>query len=217
MNRMDSIRRWMSFSLLGGGMAVAQSSALPATTPTAGAATVAAGVAATAAADQAKPAEVVYAHGLLQVAADDSSLNQILRTISRQTGMKITGGVADQRVYGMYGPGVPAAILAKLLDGAGSNMLLRQTAADAPMELVLTPRLGGPTPPQPSQDDSGASSDGFVSTTPRTVAPGWGGLPSAGNPTGSGSAPPLTDYQAQAQRLQQMQKMQQQQSQMPQH
>ncbi len=94
-------------------------------------------------------AEVVYAQGQLVITADNSSLNQILRGISRQTGMKITGGVADDRVYGRYGPAPPREILATLLAGTGTNMLLRETASGAPAELVLAPRQGGPTPPSP--------------------------------------------------------------------
>ncbi len=99
-------------------------------------------------------ANVTYANGLLTVSATNSSLNQILREISRQTGMKITGGVTDERVFGNYGPGSPATILATLLDGTGSNMLLVQSngvgSNPAPAELVLTPRHGGPTPPNPN-------------------------------------------------------------------
>jgi hypothetical protein len=95
-------------------------------------------------------ADVTYAAGLLNVRADNSSLNQILRTISRLTGMKITGGVADERVYGNYGPATPPTILATLLDGTGSNMLMRESSATGtPTELVLTPRGGGATPPSP--------------------------------------------------------------------
>ena len=69
-------------------------------------------------------ADVSYRNGLLTVAAANSSLNQILREISRQTGMKITGGVADERVFGTYGPAAPGKVLNSLLDGTGSNMLL---------------------------------------------------------------------------------------------
>lgn len=98
----------------------------------------------------ARRARVVFANGQLQITADNSSLNQILRDIGSQTGMKIVGGVTDQRVFGTYGPGAPAEILANLLDGTGSNMLLRDTAANVPAELVLTPQGGGPTPPNPS-------------------------------------------------------------------
>jgi hypothetical protein len=62
--------------------------------------------------------------------------------------MKVTGGVADERVYGQYGPSTPSVVLAALLDGTGSNMLLVDNAK-GPTELILTPRLGGPTPPSP--------------------------------------------------------------------
>ncbi len=102
----------------------------------------------------AQSAKVTYSGGQLRVVAENSSLNQILREISRQTGMKITGGVTDERVFGTYGPALPGKILATLLDGTGSNMLLVQSPSDkpdaAPVELVLTPRHGGPTPPNPN-------------------------------------------------------------------
>lgn len=95
-------------------------------------------------------ATVSLAAGQLLVHADNSSLNQILRDISRTTGLKITGGVVDERVYGTYGPASTAAVLAALLNGTGSNMLLVEAGGRAPQELVLTPRQGGPTPPNPN-------------------------------------------------------------------
>ena len=95
-------------------------------------------------------AEVTYGGGKITIAADDSSLNQILREIQRKTGMKITGGVAEERVYGTYGPGSLAEVLAGLLDGAGSNMMLVGAEPGAPAELILTPRQGNATPPSPS-------------------------------------------------------------------
>jgi hypothetical protein len=115
--------------------------------------------------NQAHRAEVTYAGGQLSVVASNSSLNQILREISRQTGMKVTGGVADERVFGSYGPAIPATVLAALLDGTGSNMLLVQSPANtlntpkAPVELVLTPRHGGPTPPNPNAAGFGDAGD----------------------------------------------------------
>jgi hypothetical protein len=93
---------------------------------------------------------VVYANRLLSVSADNSSLNQILRQISTETGMKITGGVAEERVFGHYGPAAPSQVLATLLDGTGSNMLLVHREGSTPAELVLTPRQGGATPPNPN-------------------------------------------------------------------
>ena len=102
------------------------------------------------AATKARRAEVTYASGLISVNANNSSLNQILREIARQTGMKITGGVHEERVFGHYGPATPEVILLTLIDGNSTNMLLRQTATNQPRELILTPRNGGPTPPNPN-------------------------------------------------------------------
>jgi hypothetical protein len=94
-------------------------------------------------------AQVILSNGLLDVRADNSSLNQILRSISRATGLKITGGVQDQRVFGNYGPASTAEILATLLDGTGTNILFLAGDTTTPPELVLTARGGGPTPPNP--------------------------------------------------------------------
>jgi hypothetical protein len=100
-------------------------------------------------------AQVTFFNGQLDVRADDSSLNQILHAISRETGLKITGGVRDQRVFGNYGPAPTSSILATLLDGTGTNIVLLE---GDPPELILTPRGGGPTPPSPTDpsyvDDS---------------------------------------------------------------
>jgi hypothetical protein len=93
-------------------------------------------------------AQVTYSDGLIDVRANDSSLNQILRSISRATGLQITGGVEDQRVFGNYGPASTSEIIATLLDGTGTNMLLTDGDATTPPTLVLTPRsAGGATPP----------------------------------------------------------------------
>jgi len=95
-------------------------------------------------------ARVSYENGMLEVHADNSSLNQILRDIAHQTGMKIVGGVADQRIFGSYGPAPAATVLQTLLNGTGTNILLQETRTHAPEQLVLTPQTGGATPPPPS-------------------------------------------------------------------
>jgi hypothetical protein len=115
-----------------------------------------------------KHAQITYANGALSVSADNASLNQILREIAADTGMKITGGVTEERVFGQYGPDDPAQVLAALLDGTGSNMILVHRDADAPAELILTPRQGGPTPPNPT---AAAFDNRFE---PREVPPGQG-------------------------------------------
>ena len=211
MNLIDTMRRTVLPGALGGGLllswgpAMAQSPALPATPPTA---------AQPAAAAPTKPAEhravVVYAQGKLEITADNSSLNQILRDVSRQTGMKITGGVAEQRVYGKYGPGAPDVILTNLLEGSGSNMLLRENPAHAPEELVLSPRNGDPAPPgpfaagsiddppadaeSPPQQQPAASSQQTQAAQPPAAPPapptsGYMGGPAVAPATGAGATP----------------------------
>lgn len=93
--------------------------------------------------------EVVYSDGQLKVVADNSSLEQLLNEIGSTIGMKIDGQVGEERVFGEYGPGDPTLVVAELLSGAGRNMLLREDSSHHPRELILTPRSGGPSPPQP--------------------------------------------------------------------
>jgi hypothetical protein len=139
----------------------------------------------------------------LEITANDSSLNQILREVSHLTGMVITGGVAEQRVFGKYGPAPPAEVLATLLDGTNSNMLLIAGQSGRPLKLILTAREGGVTPPNPNApglSDGDAGSE--QAAQPRNVdnppaepmsgAPGAGGSSNAGAPSSSstpGSSP----------------------------
>jgi len=113
--------------------------------------------------------------------AENSSLNQILRDVSRQTGMKITGGVTEQRVFGKYGPGSPSAILTTLIEGTGSNMLLRYGPLHVPVELILTPRLGGPSPPSPDSPQYNSASDEPASAQPVGQPNGQPGAQSPSN------------------------------------
>ncbi len=129
-------------------------------------------------------ARVDYSNGLLTVSANNSSLNQILGSIARATGIKITGGVTDERVYGTYGPASVSSILTTLLDGTGSNMMLSGDNPGDPQVLTLTPRqAGGPTPPSPPEteasDDPPPPQDLPPQLTPRN----------ANNPVG----PPRTE------------------------
>jgi hypothetical protein len=121
-------------------------------------------------------ARVSYANGLLEVRADNSSLNQILRDISRETGMSIVGGVADQRVFGNYGPAAASTVLQTLLDGTNTNMLLKETSTGGPAQLILTPRSGGaafPGPNSASYNETEAEPElGQPQPTPsKTVSP----------------------------------------------
>lgn len=159
------------------GFAAAAQTNLPPTAPTSIAPPIAATSAETNTAQRHR-ARVTYTDGLLQVRADNSSLNQILREIARETGMKIVGGVADQRVFGSYGPAPAATVLQTLLDGTGTNMLLRESPNHDPEQLILSPRTGGPTPPGPSS----ATYD-VTETEPELPRPGP--QPSQAQPTGA--------------------------------
>lgn len=95
-------------------------------------------------------AKITYLDHQLAVTADNSSLNQILHEISQLTGIAITGGVTEERVFGSYGPDVPSQVLNQLLDGTSCNVLFIAATGDEPSQLILTPRNGAPTPPSPS-------------------------------------------------------------------
>jgi hypothetical protein len=94
--------------------------------------------------------------------------------------MQITGGVLDQRVFGAYGPGPADQVLSQLLEDTGTNMILRQNPAGGLGELILSPRTGGPSPPNPStfRDDTdlaqtampGATASAQPSTTPQPAS-----------------------------------------------
>jgi len=162
------------------------------------------------------PREVLYANGQLEINADNSSLRQLLNDIARKTGMKITGQVADEPVYGKYGPAPAADVLVSLLDGMDSNMLLTQTAAGIPAELVLTPRNGGPTaagsmdtapvvqaPPRFSPANPAPATPPPMMPMPNRAA-GGPGASAGGAPSPDGF---MTDQQR-AEHIQQMQEMQ---------
>jgi hypothetical protein len=176
------MRSAAAFLVLGGGLAFAQSSMLPATRPTSDSLPTAVSASALTKTERAAHrAEVVFAANQLTITANNSSLNQILREISKQSGMKITGGVTDERVYGQYGPGPAADVLASLLEGTGSNMLFSETSSVGPSELILTTRTGGPTPPNPNApgfDDEIEVEDRPVQPQQSAVAPSPSSTPS---------------------------------------
>ena len=136
-------------------------------------------------------AAVNYSGGMLSVHASNSSLNQILRDISRATGMKITGGVAEDRVFGNYGPAAPAKVLNALLDGTASNMLLVEDGHAAPAELILTPRTGAVTPPDPNSFHEDAAEDHPPQASTPVPAPAAAQEPANSSPQPSPSSTAL--------------------------
>jgi hypothetical protein len=92
-----------------------------------------------------RPAHVSCTNGLLEVEANGSSLNQIVRDAAAQCSFTVHGGVSEESVYGTYGPATPGEVLSTLLEGTGLNMILLAGSSSAPGELRLSPRAGGPT------------------------------------------------------------------------
>ncbi len=176
--------------------------------------------------------KVAYKDGLLIVDAANASLSEVLRQISQKTGMKVTGTVADESVFGQYGPLPVSEILASLLDGTGSNMLLVDSNT-GPAELVLTPRRGGATPPSSNASFAGnnSRSEGQEQYVPpvRPFQPPTitGRGPASANPDGSpafgqpgnfgpGGIPVISDQQRTPQQIyEQLQQQSSQQQQAP--
>lgn len=105
---------------------------------------------------------VLDSHGL-RIQAQNSSLAQILREVSTETGAQVEGFDKDQRIFGTYGPGSTRDVLAQLFDGSGYNLLMvgGENAA-TPLEVVLSERPTGPAPVvqnSPSDADSEAEED----------------------------------------------------------
>lgn len=90
------------------------------------------------------PAAVVWDASGLRINASNSSLQQILNEVSVETGTKVEGLGADQRIYGEYGPGQARDVLSQLLQGSGYNVLAAgDLGHGAPREIVLSPRKSG--------------------------------------------------------------------------
>jgi hypothetical protein len=144
-------------------------------------------------------ANVSFANGQLTVSASNSSLNQILREISRLTGIKITGGVAEERVFGNYGPATPAEVLGTLLDGTASNIFFTASEGDKPAELLLTPRSGGATPPNPNAARFDETADDNGQPAPPAAQPVESqSQPARPNPVAAPLQPPPPDANANA-------------------
>lgn len=96
---------------------------------------------------EAVPATIVWDSQGLRIDADNSSLQQILKDVSTDTGTKVEGLNSDERIFGSYGPGTARDVLADLLDGAGYNFLMiGDQGAGTPREIVLSVAPKGPAP-----------------------------------------------------------------------
>jgi hypothetical protein len=172
--------------------------------------------------DPPSPASVVWDANGLHINASNSSLQQILKEVSTETGTKVEGAISDRRVFGEYGPGHVGDVLAQLLQGSGYNFLLAgDIGQGTPREIVLSPRRpAGPNaanngfrPPQQQADEDVADEP-----EDQPVQPPQAQQPPAQNNPRQGFGPngpvrtPQQVMEEMQQRQQQLQQQQQQQS-----
>lgn len=91
-------------------------------------------------------ATVEFRDGLLHIIATDADLNSVLQQVSHVTGMRLQGGTHGDRLYGDYGPAIPADVLDHMLGGLPYNFIMTQAPrTTAPQQLVISSRHGGAT------------------------------------------------------------------------
>jgi hypothetical protein len=79
----------------------------------------------------AAPPNVVYENGLLMIAAQNSTLGDILRDVHKLTGASIDiPSNATERVVTRIGPGAPRDVLATLLNGSSFNYVMLGSNSD---------------------------------------------------------------------------------------
>lgn len=92
----------------------------------------------------AMPAKVGYQGGLLTIAAQNSTLGEILRDVRKLTGasIDIPPGSGAERVVAYLGPGAPRDVLAALLNGTSLNYVMLGSSSDPTMvsSVILTPK-----------------------------------------------------------------------------
>lgn len=109
----------------------------------------------------AAPPKVSYQNGLLTIAAQNSTLGDILRDVHKLTGASIdVPPNATERVVTRLGPGAPRDVLASLLNGTSFNYVMVGSSSDPTgvASIVLTTKPAAGTaqtatntlqPPQP--------------------------------------------------------------------
>jgi hypothetical protein len=143
----------------------------------------------------------------LSIDAANSSLQQILRDVMTATGLKVEGMGADERVFGVYGPGEARDVLSQLLNGSGYNMIMiGDQGQGTPRQIVLSARHNGNSPAtaiqsaQNNADEDAADNEVDEQPQPQPapapIRPGFG--------TGEPARTPQQIMQEMQQRQQQM-------------
>jgi hypothetical protein len=152
----------------------------------------------------AKPAISWDSKGL-RIEAANSSLNDILKEVAAQPGIKVEGFEKDQRIYGVYGPGRAHDVLTQLLEGTGYNVLMfGEQAPGTPRQIVLSARSESAASgnPQPGRITQAAEEDedlpepvnnnqpGDDQPNQGPLRPGYQSMPRPPNPLNPGQPAP---------------------------
>jgi hypothetical protein len=153
--------------------------------------------------------------------AANSSLSQILKEISTQTGATLEGLGRDQRIFGIYGPGPARDVITQILDGSSYNVLMvGDSGQGTPRQIILTPQPGSAAQ-SPATNNPSSSND--EDSEPEQQAQQPEPPPQQQQPSmvpgGAAPAVPVRSQQQIIEQLQERQReiMQQQQQQQPQN
>jgi hypothetical protein len=159
--------------------------------------------------DQPSEASVTWDSRGLSVVAANSSLVQIMKAVSADTGASLDGLSKDQRVFGIYGPGPARDVITQLLDGSGYNVLMvGDMGQGTPRQIILTPQTpGSPQPagarnpqPSPSEEETEAEPEPPPQPEPPTPA----------SASGAGAAAPAVPMRTQEQLIEDLRNRQMQ-------
>jgi hypothetical protein len=165
--------------------------------------------------DQPVQASVVWDSQGLRIEAQNSSLEQILNDVSTATGAKVDGLGADERIFGVYGPGPARDVLSQLLQGSGYNVLMAgEQGQGTPRQILLSVRHAGDThAAAPTTQASTVDEDTEVDDSQQSQPPAGAPINRPPfTPAGPGATPgsaPRTPQQIMQEMQQRQQEMQQ--------
>ena len=119
------------------------------------------------------PASVVLNSSGLRIDAMNSSLLDILKQVCAKTGATIEGLNADQRIFGVYGPGQPRDVIAQLLDGTSYNVVMvGEEGKGTPLQIVLSEKAKGGAQPNAPVSAAEAEEPPYQPPVPIMQPPG---------------------------------------------
>ena len=152
------------------------------------------------------PAVISWDSQGLRIEAANSSLSQILSDVATLTGAKIEGFDADQRVFGLYGPGPARVVLGQLLQGSGYNVvMIGDQGQGTPRQILLSsPSHAGAQSTNPAANNASEEDDDTdeqpQQQNPTPLRPGLPPMP--------GGQPRSPEQMREMQRQQMMQRQQ---------